>query len=217
MKPKMPEARAGRSRRRRCRLDAEGGGGLRGVRRRQPAGVVDAVGQQDHDLRFGLGIAQAVHAGSDGVADGRGVLEHAGLQAVHLEHEPGVVGGQRRDGVGHGGEGDDAEAVVGPRLDELREHGLGGVEAVHAPRRGGKVVRAHGRRGVHDQHDVDAFGFHARLAHALLRAGGGGDQEDEAGGEQRGRQPAQRQPRRRRQARSAAPSENASGACRRRA
>ncbi len=180
-------------------LDAEGGGGLRGVLRGEAARVVDAVGKEDHDLGLGLGIAQAIDAGGDGVADGRGVFEHAGLQAVHLEHQPGVVGGQRRDGVGHRGEGDDPHAVVGPRLDELREDGLGRIEAVHALGRGGEVVGAHGGGGVHEQNDVHALGFDARFAHALLRTGGGDDEEDEPGGQEGRRKFAQDQPGRARQ------------------
>ena len=152
---------------------------------------MDAVGQQDEDFALGFGVAQAVDAGGDGVADGGAVFEHSGLEAVHLEEEPFVVGGEGGQGVGHGREGDQADAVVGAVAHELGDDFLGGVEARKALGARGEVVGVHGGGGVDEQDDVHAFGAGAGFGDAAAGTGGGQYEEDERKGGEGRRQPAE--------------------------
>ena len=84
-------ARTSRARADGINFNSQGGGGLRGILGRHAPRVIDAVRQQNHNFGLGLGVAQAVDARSDGVADGGCVFEHAGLEAFDLQEEPGAV------------------------------------------------------------------------------------------------------------------------------
>ena len=126
-------------------FDVEGFGGGGGVLGGEGAGVVGAVGEEDDDFAFGVALPEAVDGGGDAVADGgSAAVEHAGVEALDALDEPGVVEGEGGDGVGEGGEADDADAVVGAVLEEAGDDVLGGVEAADALVGAGEVAGVHG-------------------------------------------------------------------------
>ena len=160
-------------------LRADGFGGFGGGRGRDFARVVFAVGQEDDDPALGGLVApEPVGGGGDGAADGRAVVfGEPDLHAVHVLQEPRVVERERADEVGPSREGDDAEAVVGPRLNECLSHFFDHVDAACGLGSDGEVLGFHGAGDVEHEHDVDAARFH--LVHGLpfLRARQRDDQE----------------------------------------
>ena len=114
-------------------------------------------------------LAQAVDARGDGRADGRAVLNPGGLDAVEILLQPVVIERERADQVGRAGERDDADAVVGPVFDELRDDGLHDVNAVGRLAVELEVERLHRAGHVQREHDVDAAGLHFGAAVAELR------------------------------------------------
>jgi hypothetical protein len=72
-------------------------------------------------LRPGASRSRLADCGDRG-ADGRAVLELAGLEVVDGRRDHGIVGGERHLGERLGGEGDHADAVAGASGDEALEH-----------------------------------------------------------------------------------------------
>ena len=106
--------------------------GLRGLGRgvgRDLAHVVFAVGQQHDDFRFARLVTQAIDARGNRRTDGGAVFHRADLHAFEILLEPVVIERQRADEIRRTGEADQADAVIGPRVDELRDHGFHDVDA----------------------------------------------------------------------------------------
>ena len=74
-------------------------------------------------------LAQPVHAHGNGVADGRAVGNRAGVDPLEPLVQPVVIERQRADQIGLGREFDQADAVIGTRVDEFRDGGLDRVDA----------------------------------------------------------------------------------------
>ena len=160
-------------------LDAERLRGLRGGFGHDLAGVVLAVGQEHDDLRFARLLAQAVDARGQRRADGGAVFHGADLHAVEVLLEPVVIERERADEIRRAGETDEADAVVGPRVDELRDDGFHDIEPVGGLAFEFEVERFHRARAVHGEDHVHAAGFDGGGAAAKLRPGERDDEQRE--------------------------------------
>ena len=109
-------------------LDAQRLRGLRGGFGHDLAGVVLAVGEEHDDFRFAGLIAQAIDARGERGADGGAVFHGADLHAIEILLEPVVIERERADEIRRAGKTDEADAVVRPRVDELRDDGFHDVE-----------------------------------------------------------------------------------------
>ena len=168
-------------------LDSHGLGRLGGGERRYLSGVVHAVGEQNDDLGFCIRGSQPIDAGGDGRTDGGAVLAgERGVDALEILLQPVMVESERAHQVRGGGEGNQADAVVGALLDEARDHGFDHLNAVDAPVVHQKIERLHGAGDIQPEHDVDAIGGDFCAAVGPLWAREANDHE---GAGQQGQQP----------------------------
>ena len=130
------------------------------------AAVVHAVREQDHDLRLGVALAQAVDGRGQTVADGRAVLDQTAADAGQQGLEGALVRGQGALREGLAGEGDQADPVAVAVGDERAGDLLGRRDAV-----GLEVAGEHRPRDVDGQHDVDTLGVRPGILFDALRAG----------------------------------------------
>ena len=79
---------------------------------------------------FAGGHAQAVDAGCDRRTDGRAVVDGSDADALEVLLQPIVIERDRTDQEGHTGERNEADAIVGPLFDELRDHGFDHFDAI---------------------------------------------------------------------------------------
>ena len=105
----------------------------------------------------------------------------AGLDAVEILLKPIVIERQRADEVGRAGKRDDANAVVGPGFDELRDDGFHDINAVDRLAVDFEVQRLHRAGHIQREHDVNAAGLHCRVAVAELRPRQADDQQRQHG------------------------------------
>ena len=120
-------------------------------------------------LDFAVRDAQAVDAGGDGRADGGAVfVADSRADALEILLQPVMVERERADQIGGAGKGDEADAVVGPFLDEFRDHRFDHLDAVDALVVDQEVERLHRAGDIEPEHDVDAVGgdFGAAVARA---------------------------------------------------
>src|ERR1035441_7397976 len=84
-------------------------------------------------------------AGGSGIADGSAqfarIADDAHMEAVEVLDEPAMIESERAGQVGHGGEDDQAEPVVGALADEVLEHLGGNVKARHPFPRSSHIQR----------------------------------------------------------------------------
>jgi len=107
------------------------------------------------------------------------------VDAFEVLLQPIVVEGERTDQVGRGREGDEADTIVRPFLDELRHDGLTTLDAVHAPAVDLKSSACH-RPETSSPSTMSSRGGHLGAAMAALRARQPDDHEAAA---RRGKQP----------------------------
>ena len=125
-------------------------------------------------------VAQAVDARGERRADGGAVFHGADLHAFEVLLEPVVIERERADEIRRAGETDEADAVVGPRVDELRDDGFHDVEAVGGLAFEFEVERLHRARAVQGEDHVHAAGLDRRGAAAELRPGQRDDEKPSA-------------------------------------
>ena len=82
--------------------------------------------------------------------------DDADVQPLEIFDEPVVIERQRAGEIRHAGKRDQADAVVGPFLDEILQHAGRDGEAREFFRRPAHVNRLHGPRQIQHEHDVNA-------------------------------------------------------------
>ena len=105
--------------------------------------------------------------------------------AFEILQKPIVIERHRADDVRVPGEGDDADPVVRPALDELARHFANRIDARGLVAADRKILGQHRLRNVEHQHDVDPARFDLGEALAQLRPRHGDDEEREAQQEER--------------------------------
>ena len=146
------------------------------------AHVVFAVGEEHDDLRFAGLIAQPIDAQRDGRPDGGAVLDRADLHALEILLEPVVIERERADEIRRAGETNEADAVIGPLVDELRDDGFHDIDPAGGLAVELEVERVHRSRAVEGEDHVHAAGFDRRSAAAKLRPRQRDDDEGRARG-----------------------------------
>ena len=140
-------------------FDAQGPDRLGGLQRRDVAGIVPPVGEQDQDAGLGLDVLQPLAGQGDGVADGGPVAGHADLQLVHQVEQQPLVEGQRALGERLVPEDHQTDPVPLSLDDEVLHDFLDRRETIHGIAVDLEVHRAHRAGGVEAEHDVDAGGL----------------------------------------------------------
>ena len=148
------------------------------VQRTDFSGVVHTVREQNGDLRFRRRHAQPIDAGGDAFADGGSIVDRGDGQVREVLLQPVVIQRERTDQRGHPGEGDETDAIVGPLLDEFRDHGFDDLDAADAPVLDGEVQCLHRTGDVESQNDIDAVQVDDGAAVHPLRAGETRDHQD---------------------------------------
>ena len=150
------------------------------------AGVILSVGCQNDDFAFSLQIAQPVDRRRQRVADGRGVgIDCADAEARKVCLQIIVVKRQRRGDKRLCCEYHQSDAVVRTLVNEILQHRLGHVDAVHAFAIHDKILGDHAAGQVQRRHNVNAARFDFRCAFGQPRL-------RQRKNEQREHQPAQR-------------------------
>jgi hypothetical protein len=160
--------------------------------------VLDAVGQQDRDLRGRVLASESFDGEGEAVADGGAVFRRlfGRRELVEDREHAAVVERQGTEPIGVPREGDDADQVVGPAfaeasaaLHEILEDALHNVEAARAGIPADEVPRLHRPRAV--DHDRDRDALPLDLAHRIARPRPRERDREREGreGEKQGREP----------------------------
>ena len=113
---------------------------------------------------------QPIDAGGDRRTDGRTVVDAADVHTFQILFQPIMIESNGTHQIRGTGEGDEADAIVGPFLDELRDHRFDHVDAIDPLIVDQEIQRLHRAGHVQTQHDVDPIGGDLRAAVPALRA-----------------------------------------------
>ena len=142
----------------------------RGVRRNF-AGVIFAVGQEDDGATFRFLVRQTIRRRRHGRADRGSVFDQADPHSLEILQKPIVIERQRTHHIRPPGEGDDPDAVVRPGFDELSRHFADGVNPRRRIAADREILGQHRAGNVEHDHDVDPARFDLGQALAELRPG----------------------------------------------